>query len=189
MSRNELQVHIEEYKSTQQLLNTRYQVEHNIHYWGILLLIASMSVSFEIFTRIETRSYLYLLLIVPFPFYLLALMLLRNDLIIAANAKYCNKILRPVVKKIIASSNVWMREEEIHFTRKGAFYRFLGGCRYGTTLVAFPIFVLMYFSLKNKSVPGILDMTLLIGNISVVVYIVYEVVTRVPKAVDDIVAK
>ena len=187
MSNDELQAHIEEYKSTQQLLNTRYQVEHNIHYWSFILLIAFISLSFQFLTKLENQIYLYLLLIVPFPFHLLALMFFRNDLIIAANAKYYNKILRPRIKEIIGCE-IWMREDAIFLTRKGMFNKFLGGCRYGTTLIAFPIFALIYFLFKGN-IAGInmVDMILLIINAVVFLFIIVHVIMRVPKDIDDIV--
>lgn len=202
MLKNELQVHIEEYKSTQQIINVRCQAEHKINYWSILLLIGSISIILELFTTIETQEYLYFLLVFPFPFHLFALMLLRNDLIIAANAKYYNKTLRPIVKKIISSDkdicskdicskDIWMREEEISSTRKGLFNKFIGVCRYGIPLMAFPIYLFIYLSLKYKFNCDLeyLDKFLLYANLIIEIYIIYEIFTRLPKALDDIINK
>jgi len=197
MLKNELQVHIEEYISTQQIINVRCQAEHKINYWSILLLIGSISILSGLFTRPESQEYLYILLVLPFPFYLLALMLLRNDLMIAANAKYYYETLRPIVKKIIGSDkdicpkDIWMREEEINSTRIGTFNKFLGVCRYGITLIAFPIYFSIYFSLKHKfnCDLGHLDRFLLYANLIIEIYIIYEIFTRLPKALDDIISK
>jgi len=192
MSKNELQVHIEEYKSTQQIINVRCQAGQKINYWSILVLVGSISIILELFTTIETQEYLYLLLIFPFPFHLFALMLLRNDLIIAANAKYYNKTLRPIVKKIISSNkDIWMREEKITFTRKGLFNKFLGVCRYGLTLIAFPIYSFIYFSLKHEFNCDLeyLDKFLFYLNLIIELYIIYEIFKRLPKALNDIVNK
>jgi hypothetical protein len=192
MSKNELQVHIEEYKSTQQIINVRCQAGQKINYWSILLLIGSISISLGLFARPEAQEYLYILLVLPFPFYLLAIMLLRNDLIIAANAKYYNKTLRPIVKKIISSNkDIWMREEKITFTRKGLFNKFLGVCRYGLTLIAFPIYSFIYFSLKHEFNCDLeyLDKFLFYLNLIIEFYIIYEIFKRLPKALDDIVNK
>ena len=192
MLKNELQVHIEEYKSTQQIINVRCQAGQKINYWSILLLIGSISISLGLFTHPEAQEYLYILLVLPFPFHLLALMLLRNDLMIAANAKYYNETLRPIVKKIISSNkDIWMREEKITFTRKGLFNKFLEVCRYGITLLAFPIYSFIYFSLKHEFNCDVeyLDKFLLYANLTIVIYIIYEIFTRLPKALDDIVNK
>jgi len=170
MFKNELQMHIEEYKSTQQIINVRCQAGQKINYWSILLLIGSISIILELLTTIETQEYLYLLLVFPFPFHLFALMLLRNDLIIAANAKYCKKII---------------------FTRKGLFNKILGICRYGITLIAFPIYSFIYFSLKHKFNCDIeyLDKFLFYLNLVIELYVIYEIFKRLPKALDDIVNK
>lgn len=192
MSKNELQVHIEEYKSTQQIINVRCQAGQKINYWSILLLIGSISISLGLFTHPEAQEYLYILLVLPFPFHLLALMLLRNDLMIAANAKYYYETLRPIVKKIISSNkDIWMREEKITYTRKGLFNKFLGLCRYGITLMAFPIYSFIYFALKHEFNCDVeyWDKFLLYANLTIVIYIIYEIFKRLPKALDDIVNK
>jgi len=188
MSNYEFESNIAEYISTQQILNLRYKVEHNIHYLSFLLLGATISLSFQFLMRPEYQKYLFFLLIVPFPFHLLAFMFLRNDLIIAVNAKYCNKILRPRVKKI-CNCDVWMREDMIFpTTRKGIFNKFLAGCRYGTTLSAFPLFLTMFFLFKNNNFCFALRELLLIGvNSIVVIFIGVLVVIKVPKAVKDII--
>jgi len=197
MFKNELQVHIEEYKSTQQIINVRCEAGQKINYWSILLLVGSISIILELFTTIETQEYLYLLFVFPFPFHLFALMLLRNDLIIAANAKYYNKTLRPIVMKIISSDkdicskDIWMREEEISSTRIGIFNKFLGVCRYGIPLIAFPIYSFIYFSLKHEFNCDLeyLDKFLFYLNLIIEFYIIYEIFKRLPKALDDIVNK
>lgn len=189
MVNNELQVHIEEYKSTQEIINTRCQAEHNIHYWSILLLISSVSVSLGLFTRPEAQEYLYILLVLPSPFYLLSLMLLRNDIVISANAKYYYKILRPIVKKIIDSEkDIWMREKFITSTREGPFNKFLAACRYGTTLIAFPIYLIIYISLyENRWSFTIFAICLFSLNLLIELYIIYQIVTKIPEVAGDII--
>ncbi|MDQ1317616.1 MAG: hypothetical protein QG588_1269 [Candidatus Poribacteria bacterium] len=180
---DELQAHIEEYKSTQEVLHTRYQVEHNIHYWSFILLSVSIPASFQLYGK---SNYKYFLLITPIPFYLLALMLLRNDLIIAANAKYYNKTLRPKVEKIVGHQ-VWAREDAISSTRKGGFNLFLGVCRYGTTMISFPIFILIYFKSQNSLLSNDwYGNGLLFINIVAFIFISSNIY-RVKKAVEDIV--
>ena len=184
MSKNELQVHIEEYKSTQQIINVRCQAGQKINHQNTPPPIGSISISLGLFTHPETQEYLYILLVLPFPFHLLALMLLRNDLIIAANAKYYNKTLRPIVKKIISSNkDIWMREEEISSTRIGTFNKILGACRYGIPLIAFPIYSFIHITLKHKFNCDLecLDKFLLYVNLIIEIYIIYEIVTRLPK--------
>lgn len=188
MLNNELESHIAEYKSTQQILNFRYKVEHNIHYLSFLLLVPSISLCFQFFIRPEYQEYLYFLLIIPFPFHLLAFMFLRNDLIIAANAKYYNKILRPRVKKI-CNCDVWMREDIIfRTTRKGFFNILLGGFRYLTTLGACPLFVCIFILFRDNNFNFTSrELFLLILNFIITVFIVILASKKVLKAVKDIV--
>jgi len=188
MSNCEFEAHIAEYKSTQEILNTRYKVEHNIHYLSLLLFGASISLSFQFLIHPEYQKYLLFLLIIPFPFYLLALMFLRNDLIIAANARYYNKVLRPKIKKI-CNNDVWMREEIIYpVTRKGVINIFLGGCRYGTTLGAFPLFFIIFILFRNSDFCFTeQEIILLILNFLIFIFISALAVLKVFKAVKNIV--
>jgi hypothetical protein len=192
----ELNVLLEEYKATQAIINNRTTIEHNIHYWGILFVTAVIAfLSKSSMSNFKEGNDLFLL--VNLPLSILSLMLIRNDIVLCDNARYCDQFLRPRINVILEkcdlkSREILNREEYIYRDTRGGYFNIaLGFSRYYTTLISTPLLLILFGHFKTFGQNTIYISYLESFLISVIIFLFcssnYFILTRIPPALNRVI--
>ena len=153
-----LQACLEEYKSLRAEIMLRIQLRQNLINYVVLIYTGALTFSAAVFfekldIKISNDIQVFILLIIPWVFYPLALIYFRHDWFIAALAGYIEHEISPKMYKLINLSDnnniikkrIWKWEIYIHAIRKSLYQKILAGVRYIPFLLPCLISILLSY--------------------------------------------
>ena len=184
-----LQASIEEYKTLREEILLRIRLRQNLTNYSILIFTGLLTIftiisseRFGINIGISKDIQVFILLVIPWLFFPLALLYLRHDLFIAALADCIEHRISPKIKdllkiknsKHIKDLNIWELEPYIHNFRKSFLQKLLAAIRYVPLLM--PSLISMAYSYtiiyQDKAISVMIKYKFIIFKINIVIFII-----------------
>ena len=167
-----IDIYLTEYSSLINHISTRVNLRHNIIRFSVLVSTGFIGITGWIY-QYNAKELSIILLIIPFLFYTLALLMLENDFIIIGLTAYIYYVLRPRIKEQLGltSEDVLNYDKLLHYIRELRTYRIAIISRYGVLILPALGSLFVYWKLFfNKQ--DIYSIVLLSVNLAIVLLLI-----------------